>query len=288
MLAQLESLAALPIISAMVRLLVLLLVLLFFRRGLDWGVVQIERRLSGQTIDADRRRRLDTLLRAAAGAALVVVLAIGSITALDLFGLNIAPLLASAGVVGLAISLGATTIIQDYIGGVIILAEDQFRVGDVVEIGGAAGEVVRMSLRATYLRDAAGKLYTIPNGSVRVISNLTRDWARAFVDVTLAYDTDFAQLDAALKTVIGQLKDDPNVSGLLLSDPETITWNSLTDWGVQVRVMAKTLPGKQWLVTRALRRYVIEAVQAHGLQIAFPITNVRTGPTELTRQKEGA
>ena len=288
MLAQIESLLALPLLSALARLLVLAVLLLVFRRGLDWAVREAERGLDRQMLDADRRRRLDTLLRAGAGAALVIVVAIGLVTALDLFGLNIGPLLASAGVVGLAISLGATTMIQDYIGGVIILAEDQFRVGDVVDIGGASGEVVRMTLRATYLRDGAGKLYTVPNGSVRLISNQTRDWARAMVDLTLEYETDFARLEAALGKIAQRLKDDDSLAGLLLGDPEPVTWNSLTDWGVQVRVMVKTQPGKQWTVNRALRRYAIEVLRAEGMQFAFPITNIRTQPKSATESNDAA
>jgi small conductance mechanosensitive channel len=239
-------------------------------------VRRIERRLELHVGDIDRRRRLNTLLHAGQGGLTIVVLAISLMMALELFGFNIAPLLASAGVVGLAISLGATTMIQDYIGGAIILSEDQFRVGDVVEIGGVAGEVVRMTLRATYLRDAAGKLYTVPNGSIRVISNITRDWARAVIDLTLDYAVDPARLEAAMQTVTDRLKAEPSISGWLLGEPEAITWSNLTEWGVQVRLMAKTLPGKQWTVSRWLRRFAVQALQEQGLHMAFPITYLRS------------
>ena len=275
MLAQVENLLALPVVSAVGKLALLILLLLVFQRALHAAVRRIERRLEVQVGDIDRRRRLNTLLRTADGTAIVVVTVIVLAMALELLGLNIGPLLASAGVAGLAISLAATTMIQDYIGGMIILAEDQFRVGDVVELGGAAGEVVRMTLRATYLRDAAGKLYTVPNGSVRVISNVTRDWSRALVDLTLEYETDFATVDAALQVVTERLKADSSVAAFLIGDPETVTWSNLTEWGVQVRVMVKTLPGKQWAVGRLLRRYAIEALQAEGLRIAFPMTILR-------------
>jgi small-conductance mechanosensitive channel len=273
--AQIESILTLPIVDGLAKLVLLILVLLVFGRALEGAVRAIERRLEGQVVDVDRRRRLDTLLRAGQGTVTVVVLALGLAMALELFGFNIAPLLASAGVAGLAISLGATTIIQDYIGGIIILSEDQFRVGDVVEIGGVAGEVVRMTLRATYLRDAAGKLYTVPNGNVRLISNVTRDWARAVVDLTLEYETDPARLDGAMQSVMERLKADPSINTFLLGDPETISWSNLTEWGVQMRVMAKTLPGKQWAVARVLRRYTIEALQSQGLRLAYPISIVR-------------
>jgi len=276
MLGQIDYVFAMPIVGAFLKLALLVLLLLLIERAMGAAVRRIERRLDGRVGDIDRRRRLDTLLRAGQGTATVVLLAIGLAMALELFGFNIGPLLASAGVAGLAVSLGATTMIQDYIGGMIILSEDQFRVGDVVEVGGVAGEVVRMTLRATYVRDATGKLYTVPNGSVRVISNLTRDWARAVVDLTLEYETDPAKLDAAMKLVVERLKADESVNSFLLGEPETITWSNLTEWGVQLRLMAKTLPGKQWAVGRMLRRYAVEALQAQGLRIAFPITNMRS------------
>src|SRR5579859_1383568 len=285
MLGQINTILELPIFGALVKLALLILLLLLFGRALEVVVHRIEQRLDGRVGDVDRRRRLDTLLRAGQGAATVVVLAIGLTMALELFGFNIGPLLASAGVAGLAVSLGATTMIQDYIGGMIILSEDQFRVGDVVEVGGVGGEVVRMTLRATYVRDGAGKLYTVPNGSVRVISNLTRDWARAVVDLTLEYETDPAKLDAAMQLVVARLKSDTSVNSFLLGEPEAITWTNLTEFGIQMRVMAKTLPGKQWAVSRMLRRYAVEALQAQGLRIAFPVTNMRSEPQGRTEEK---
>jgi small conductance mechanosensitive channel len=278
MLFQIESVLGLPIIGGLIRVLLLLLVLLILRRLLSLVVRQIEQRLEVQVHDVDRRRRLNTLLHAGQGVVTVVVLALSVMMALELFGFDIGPLLASAGVAGLAISLGATTIIQDYIGGAIILSEDQFRVGDVVEIGGVAGEVVRMTLRATYLRDATGKLYTVPNGTVRLISNVTRDWARAVVDVTLDYAADPAKLDAAMQSVAARLKAEPSIAGFVMGEPEAITWSNLTEWGMQVRLMAKTLPGKQWAVSRWLRRYAVEALQEQGLRMAFPVTYLRHEP----------
>jgi len=276
MLAQIESALALPILGATLKLLLLVILLLAFRRGLDIGVRQVERRLNGQMANLERRRRLDTLLRAGASVAFIVVAAVVLITALALFGFNIGPVLASAGVAGLAISLGATTMIQDYIGGVIILAEDQFSMGDVVEVAGVSGEVVRMTLRATYLRDGVGKVYTVPNGSIRVIANVSRDWGRALVDLTVEYETDPARLERALHSVTERIKADPALAGALLGDLDTITWNGLSDWGVQVRLTAKTQPGQQGAVSRALRQFTIEALQAEGVRLAFPITNVRT------------
>lgn len=282
MLAQIAYVLALPVVGGLIRFILLVVVLLVLRRILNLAVRQIEHRLDVQVLDVDRRRRLNTLLHAGQGVVTVVVLALSLMMALQLFGFDIGPLLASAGVAGLAISLGATTIIQDYIGGAIILSEDQFRVGDVVEVAGVAGEVVRMTLRATYLRDATGKLYTVPNGSIRLISNVTRDWARAVVDVTLDYAADPARLEAATQAIAARLKAEPSIGGLLLGEPEAVTWSNLTDWVMQVRLMVKTLPGKQWTVSRYLRQFAVEALQAQGLRMAMPVTYLRNEPRAAT------
>jgi moderate conductance mechanosensitive channel len=147
---------ALPILRGALKLLLLVILQLLFRRGLDLAVSGIDWRLEGQVVHIDRRRWLDTRLRAGDGAATVIVLIIVMAIALELLRLDIGPLLASAGLAGLAISFGAQTMIREYFGGVVILTEDQFRVGDVVEVSGIGGELVRMALRATYTRDGRG------------------------------------------------------------------------------------------------------------------------------------
>src|SRR5712692_7137688 len=163
MIDQIAAVLALPVLGAALKLLLLAVLFLAFRLALKVAAERLGNRLVGHVVDVDRRRRLDTLLRAGYGSATVVMLFITVTMALELFGINIGPVLASAGVAGLAISLGAQTLIRDYLSGILILAEDQFRVGDAVEIGGVGGEVVRMTLRTTYLRDLHGKLYTVPN-----------------------------------------------------------------------------------------------------------------------------
>jgi len=199
-----------------------------------------------------------------------VVVFLTAMTALPLVGLNIGPVLASAGVVGLAISLGASTLIRDYLGGLFILAEDQFRVGDVIEVAGVSGEVVRMTLRVTYLRDVFGKLHTVPNGDIRIISNLTREWARAVVDLNLEYGVDMAQATEALNAAMRDLQADETVKDHLLGEPVIASWNNLTEWAVQVRLMVRTLPGKQWAVAQALRRHAMQALAGAGIRVALP------------------
>ena len=274
--AQLQAFLAQPLVDAAWKLLLLLVLFIALRRGLRLIVNGLGRRLEVHVPDVDRRRRLDTLLRAGSGAATVVLVLIAASMALGLIGLNIVPVLASAGVVGLAVSLGAQTLIKDYLGGIIILAEDQFRVGEAAEVAGVSGEVVRMTLRATYLRDLQGKLYAVPNGDIRTIANLTREWARAVVDLNLDHCADLGLAEQALQRAAERLKADPQTKGLLIGDVDRIMWNDFSGWAHQVRLMVKTIPGQQFLVTRLLRRYAVEELQAGGLQLALPTTVVRS------------
>jgi small-conductance mechanosensitive channel len=276
---QIQTILALPVLGTTLKLLLLVVLLLLMRRGLRLIVNQVARRLELRVQEIDRRRRLDTVLRAGYGAATVVLVLVTATMALGLIGLNVVPVLASAGVVGLAISLGAQTIIKDYLGGIIILAEDQFRVGEAAEVAGVSGEVVRMTLRATYLRDVQGKLYAVPNGDIRTIANLTREWSRAVVDLNLNSSADPSLAEQALQRAAGRLKADPQAKGLLMGDVDRIMWNDFSGSAQQVRLMVKTAPGEQFLVTRLLRRYAVEELQAAGLLPGQPATVVRKAET---------
>jgi small-conductance mechanosensitive channel len=261
-----------PIIGTMLRLVLLSLMFLFVRRSLQLGVVRVERRIERNVEEADRRGRLNTLLRAGYGAAVVLIGAITLAMILQAVNINIGPMLVSAGVAGLAISLGAQTLIKDYIGGVLILAEDHFRVGDVVEVNTVSGEVVRITLRVTYLRNVEGKLHAVPNGDIRTVTNVTRDWSRAVVDLTLEYGAEAERVQRALAGVSARLQADPALAEVLMGPAEVLSWNNNSDLGVQVRIMVKTLAGKHWLVGRVLRQYALEALEAEGLRPARPVT----------------
>jgi moderate conductance mechanosensitive channel len=264
----LTELAAHPTLGALLRLVLLALIFLFVRRALQLGLARIEARLERTVDELDRRRRLSTLLHAGYG---VTVVLIGAITLgmfLAALGVNIGPLLASAGVAGLAVSLGAQTLIRDYIGGILILVEDNFRVGDTIEVHGVSGEVARITLRVTHLRNLEGKLHVIPNGDIRTVTNLTREWARAVVDITLDFGADMARVNRALEAVTARLQADPAAKDHLLGPAEVLGWNSHSEFGVQLRVMVKTEPGQNLRVSRVLRQHVFEALQAEGLRPA--------------------
>ncbi len=275
--AWLGTALTLPLLNTALKLAFVALLFVVLRRALRAGQRQAERHLATAVHDSDRRTRLQTLLRVGYHGLLTLGALIAAAMALQALGLSIGPLLASAGVVGLAVSLGASPLIRDYVGGVLILAEDQFRVGDVIEVSGVSGEVVRLTLRVTYLRDVYGKLHTVPTGDIRIISNLTREWSRAVVDLNLEYGVDMPRVTQALGQAIDRLQSDETVKGDLIGEPDLVSWSNLTDWAVQVRLMARTLPGKQWAVGQALRRHALEALAAAGIQVAVPLIARRGG-----------
>ena len=147
-------------------------------RLVTMGANAIDTRLIAPVKDHDRRQRLQTLRKAGKSTVQVVILVIAVLIGLGTIGVNIGPALAAAGIIGLAVSLGAQTLIKDVIGGMTILLEDEFRVGDTIQIGSVSGEVEHITLRRTDVRDAEGKLFIVPNGDVRTVANETRDWAR--------------------------------------------------------------------------------------------------------------
>jgi small conductance mechanosensitive channel len=261
----LNTLLALPALGTALRVLLLALLFLLVRHALRVAERRLLARLQRAVDDPDRLGRLQTLLRVGYGTSLVVLALVVGTMLLTLLGVNIGPVIASAGVAGLAISLGAQTLIRDYLGGILMLVEDQFRVGDIIEVNGISGEVVRMTLRATYLRNVEGKLHTVPNGDIRMLANVTRDWSRAVVDLDLALGTDLGRANQALQAALARLRADPIVGPQLLDMPAVDNWTSVTEKTVQVRILAKTLPGKQWDVARALRREAVQALQAAGV-----------------------
>jgi small conductance mechanosensitive channel len=189
---------------------------------------------------------------------------------LSTFGIDITPLLASAGVAGLAISLGAQSLIKDLIGGLLVIVENQYAVDDFIQVGSVSGTVERITLRATYVRAINGDLFTVPNGEIRVLANLTRDWSKVQIDLGIAYEED---LDRALRILAenaGAFAKDPTLAQHLLEPPAVLGVVSLGDSAAVVRVAVKTLPGKQWEVGRQLRKLLLAACEREGILLPYP------------------
>jgi small conductance mechanosensitive channel len=256
------------------------------------AAVAIDKRLIAPVQDADRRARLQTLRKVAKSTAQVVIVVIAVLVGLGTIGIDIGPALAAAGIFGLAISLGAQTLIKDVIGGLTILLEDEYRVGDAVKIGSVSGDVERITLRRTDVRDAEGRLFTVPNGEVRIVGNETREWARALVELNFGFDADVNKAVAVLDEALAKVAGDPRVKPYLLAEPEIFGWNSLSDWSVIVRLRAKVTAGKQTDVARVMRQVALQvlgeaglAVESHRRVILQPATAVDDDATTKLHPK---
>ncbi|HSR19616.1 MAG TPA: mechanosensitive ion channel family protein [Anaerolineales bacterium] len=236
----------------------------------EFALRRAQKRVEQSGTKGEGQRRIVTLLHAARSIGRILILLIVVLMILHEVGLNIAPVLASAGVAGLAFSLAAQTLIKDYLGGVILLIENEFTIGDIVAVGGITGTVERISLRATYLRDVEGKLILIPNGDIRSLANLTAKWAKVLVTFNVDYETDSQRVLKALEEAVRRVQADDAISGQLVEAPQVLGWSGFSDWAVQMQVIAKSKPGEQWAVARALRKAALECLQQDGLQLATP------------------
>lgn len=216
-----------------------------------------------------REQRVKTLGGLFTNVLLIVMVTVTTLTVLDVF-INIGPLLASVSVVGLAISFGAQSLVKDVISGTFMLIEGQFGIGDVVRVGDTAGMVEKITLRTTILRDLHGIVHIIPNGEITRVSNLTKTWSRAVIDVGVAYREDVDRVIETLKNLGAEFQADPDWGPLLLDPPEVLGVENLSDSAVVVRMTAKTLPLKQWDVARELRRRIKKRFDAEGIEIPYP------------------
>ena len=230
--------------------------------------------------------RLNTLASIIESATRFVVLIVAGMTLLSTLGIPIGPLLASAGVAGLAIGLGAQSLIRDLIGGFFIVLEDQYHVGDVIQVNGAngpSGLVELLTLRYTALRGLDGSYTIVPNGDVRVVANLTKDWARPVIDVDIVYEEDLSKAIAVLQDVLASLDQDPEFAAAILEPGEILGVEALSPSHATVRLMVKTRPMEQWRVARALRQRIKAAFDQAGITIPYPrnVTIVQPAAAEF-------
>lgn len=222
----------------------------------------------------EREQRVKTLTTILRGAGLVLIAAIAAVMVLSELGINVAPLIAGAGIAGLAIGFGAQALVEDIISGFFILLENQFTIGDVISVGGISGGVEKMTLRATFLRDLEGTLHIIPNGEIRILSNKTRGWARAVVNLGIAYKEDVGRVLAVLERIGQEMWQDEGYRPLLLEEPAVSGVEELGDSAMTLRIMIKTQAGKQWEISRELRKRIKETFEEENIEMPYP-TQVR-------------
>jgi len=202
------------------------------------------------------------------GTFVIIFLALMQI--LPVLGVNMGPLLASAGVAGLAIGFGAQTLVHDVINGFFILLENQYAVGDVVRVAGVKGTVEAMTMRNTTLRDDDGTLHIVPNSEIKIVSNLTRDWAQVALHVSVAYNEDSDKVVKLLNDVAQEVRNDPGFSEDIVADPQVPGIERVAGGEVDYLMLVKTRPGRQYAVTRELRRRIKECFQKNNIQAGNP------------------
>ena len=229
-------------------------------------------KLKGRAAASNRRATradaLGTLLRSLAN---VVVLTIAVFMILGVFGINLAPLIAGAGIIGLAVGFGAQDLVSDFLAGVFMLAEDQYGIGDVIDAGeGIIGVVEGISLRTTEVRDVTGTLWHVPNGQITRIGNMSQEWARTLLDVGVSYDTDIDQASEVIKSVADEMASEEAYASNFLGEPEIWGVQNLGADSVDIRLVIKTTPGTQWALGRELRRRIKYALDGADIEIPFP------------------
>jgi small conductance mechanosensitive channel len=225
-------------------------------------------------------QRVQTLSSVFTGTGRVIITLVALLTMLPLAGISIGPLLAGAGITGLAIALGAQALVRDTINGVFLLAEDQYRRGDVVRIAEVTGTVEEITLRRTLLRDQDGVLHSVPNGAVGVVSNYTRDFARVNVEVRVSYGEDLSRVTGIIDGAGRALSEDPQYAALISEAPRTARVESVGDGGVVITVSGLTRPSARWEVAGELRRRLADAFVAEGVRVPFP-------PNAVVASEEG-
>lgn len=195
-------------------------------------------------------------------------------------GIDITPLLAGAGVAGIAIGFGAQSVIKDFLRGLFILLEDQYNTGDVVKIAGIAGQVEEVNLRRTVLRDLDGILHTIPNGEITTASNYTRDWARVNLDVPVAYGEDLDHVFSVINRVGKELAEDEYFKTLIKTPPQVLRVQNFGDSGIDIRILGDVRPMMQWEVTGELRKRLKKAFDEEGIEIPWPHVKLYFGESQ--------
>lgn len=227
--------------------------------------------------------RTTTISNALKGLITSVLVIIGIIWTLSLFSIPTGSILAGGAVIGLAVSFGFQSLVKDLVNGCLILIEDQFAVGDVVQIGEKSGLVENLNLRVTQLRNSEGQLITIPNSNITDVSNLTRLWSRVDFSVVVAYENDPKQVLNVLQQVCEQFYREPEWRDRLPEPPTVLGLDDLSHTGMLVRVWLKTAPMQQWVVGREFRLRVRQTFEANNIQIGKPQTiNYNAGLTDVT------
>lgn len=241
---------------------------------------RVRRRLeaTGELADRAKAQRLGTISRTFSVLVFVVVGTVGIVTVLGVWGVPIGPLIASLSVVGIAIGIGAQDLVKDVIAGMFVLVEDQYALGDVVQLAGVSGTVEEIRVRTTVLRDLDGSIHHVPNGAVRVATNLTYEYSRVVVDLSVAYEESVDRALDVIGAVASDLAADPKWSSAIVDDPKVLGVDALEDSGVVIRVLFTTDPDMRWNVKREFLRRAKNGLDTAEIEIPYPHVTITHRP----------
>lgn len=260
------------LVTSGLRILLILFLAWLLLRAVTVGLDRFEDRVmaSAGPGGIEHAKRTKTLSDMLQNVARLAIIAIAGLTILQELRVNIMPILTGAGILGLAVGFGAQTLVKDIISGFFLILENQIRVGDVAQINGTGGLVEAINLRTIVLRDQSGAVHIFPCGSVTTMTNLSKDFAFALLDIDVAYKHDTDHVVEVLKATAADLRESDLYGPMTLEPLEVIGVERFGESSVTIRVRMKTLPLKQWDVAREYRRRLKKAFDAAGIQIPFP------------------
>jgi small-conductance mechanosensitive channel len=294
--AKLLSSATDWVIKELPGIIIMVIALLIILRVARFSISRLKKALirkaeKDETVDeSEAEKRIDTLTGILLGALRIVLYTVFCIMLLGKFGIDIGPLLASAGILGLAVGFGAQELVRDYISGFFILLEDQLRAGDVAVINGTGGLVENIGLRIISLRDFSGTVHIFQNGKISSLSNMTKDWSAMVFDIGVAYKENVDQVMEIMKQVGDELQNDEKFGPDIIEPIEVFGLDSFGDSALVIKARLKTKPIQQWTIGREYRRRLKIAFDAQNIEIPFPHTTVYWGeeinPLKLTVKQE--
>ncbi|WP_455210610.1 mechanosensitive ion channel family protein [Kaarinaea lacus] len=226
---------------------------------------------------SEQQKRVETLIRLVRQAIIIVVWVVVGLVILREFGVDIAPILASAGIVGLAVGFGAQNLVRDVISGFFMILENQIRVGDVAIVNGTGGLVEKVNFRTIVLRDLSGTVHVFPNGTINTTANLTSEWSAYVFDIGVAYKEDVDRVMNIMRQVGKELREDDAFGPMMVDDVEIFGVDNFADSAVTIKGRLKTKPIKQWDVGREYRRRLKYRFDAEGIEIPFPHRSIYFG-----------
>jgi len=239
------------------------------------AVAQMERLVDGKDLTlSEAQKRAKTLGKIINSAAIVIVVSVSIMMILSEFGMDITPIITGAGIVGLAVGFGAQNLVRDIISGFFLILEDQIRVGDVAKINGIGGTVENIRLRTTILRDSEGTVHIFPNGEIKQVANLTKEYSYYLIDLGVAYKENVDRVMEVLSQIGADLQKDPEYSSLILAPLEVMGVDDFSSSQVIIKIRIKTLPLKQWTVGRELRRRIKNVFDSKKIEMPFPQIDV--------------